>query len=168
MNLYYFAYGSNMCTGRLRARVPSARQVFITQLREHILRFQKRSVDGSVKADAELTGRNDDVVWGVVFEFDSAQKPDLDRAEGLGHGYEEKQVSLKDCTGQTYQAQMYFASRSHKVTNLRPYSWYLRFVVEGAKQHGLPPDYIELLERVGSSEDRDHARDARERAISCT
>ena len=34
---------------------------------------------------------------------------------------------------------MYFASRSHKDANLRPYSWYLRFVVEGAKQHGLPP-----------------------------
>jgi gamma-glutamylcyclotransferase len=66
----------------------------------------------------------------------SAQKPDLDRAEGLGHGYEEKRVILKDSTGQTYEASMYFASQTHKNADLRPYSWYLGFVVEGAKQHG--------------------------------
>lgn len=169
MNLYYFAYGSNMCTGRLRARVSSARPVFVAQLREHALRFHKRSQkDGSAKADAEYTGREIDVVWGVVFEIDAAQKQRLDEAEGLGRGYEEKSVRLKDCTGQTYEASMYFASQTYKDGNLRPYSWYLRFVVEGAKQHGLPPDYLGLLERVESSEDHDRARDARERAISCS
>ncbi|HKW19463.1 MAG TPA: gamma-glutamylcyclotransferase family protein, partial [Terriglobales bacterium] len=83
MKLYYFAYGSNMCTGRLRARVPSARPVFVTQLRCHTLKFQKRSQkDGSAKADAEHTGRESDVVWGVVFEIDAAQKQHLDEAEG--------------------------------------------------------------------------------------
>ena len=168
MNLYYFAYGSNMCTGRLRARVPSARPVFVTQLRCHTLKFQKRSEkDDSAKADAEHTGRESDVVWGVVFEIDAAQKQRLDEAEGLGRGYEEKSVSLKDSTGQTYEASMYFASPTYKDADLKPYSWYLRFVVEGAKQHGLPPNYVGLLERVESSEDRDRARDARERAISC-
>lgn len=168
MNLYYFAYGSNMCTGRLRERVPSARPVFVTQLRGHTLKFQKRSKkDGSAKADAEHTGRASDVVWGVVFEIDAAQKQRLDEAEGLGRGYEEKSINLKDCTGQTYEASMYFASPTYKDADLKPYSWYLRFVVEGAKQHGLPSDYVESLERVESSEDRDRARDARERAISC-
>jgi gamma-glutamylcyclotransferase len=168
VKLYYFAYGSNMCTGRLRARVPSARSVFITQLSCHTLKFHKRSQkDRSAKADAEYTGRESDVVWGVIFEIDAAQKQRLDEAEGLGRGYEEKSISLKDCTGQTYEASMYFASQTYKDADLRPYSWYLRFVVEGAKQHALPPDYVGLLERVESSEDRDRARDARERAISC-
>jgi gamma-glutamylcyclotransferase (GGCT)/AIG2-like uncharacterized protein YtfP len=167
VKIYYFAYGSNMSNGRLRARVPSARPVFVTQLHGHTLKFHKRSEkDGSAKADAEYTGRNGDCVWGVVFEFDADQKPDLDAAEGLGHGYEEKQVSLKDCTGQIYQAWIYFASQSHKVATLRPYSWYLHFVVEGAKQHGIPPDYIASLEGVESCEDRDRDRDARERAIT--
>jgi gamma-glutamylcyclotransferase len=157
-----------MCTGRLRARVPSARSVFITQLSCHTLKFHKRSQkDRSAKADAEYTGRETDVVWGVIFEIDAAQKQRLDEAEGLGWGYEEKSISLKDCTEQAYEASMYFASSTYKDTNLRPYSWYLRFVVEGAKQHGLPPEYVVWLERIESTEDQDRARDARERAISC-
>lgn len=169
MKLYYFAYGSNMCTGRLRARVPSARPVFVTQLHGHTLKFHKRSEkDGSAKADAEYTGRNADVVWGVVFDIETAQKQRLDDVEGLGSGYEEKSISLKDCAGQTYETSMYLASQTYKDANLKPYSWYLRFVVEGAKQHGLPSDYIGMLERVESSEDQDHARDAHERAISCS
>ena len=168
MNLYYFAYGSNMCTGRLRARVSSARPLFVAQLRGHTLKFHKRSEkDRSAKADAECTGRETDVVWGVVFEIDAAQKQRLDEAEGLGRGYEEKAISLKDCTEQSYEASMYFASPAYKDADLKPYSWYLRFVVEGAKQHALPHDYVEWLEHVESSEDLDRARDARERAISC-
>jgi hypothetical protein len=107
------------------------------------------------------------VVWGVIFEIDAAQKQRLDEAEGLGRGYEEKSISLKDCTEQAYESSMYFASSTYKDANLRPYSWYLRFVVEGAKQHGLPPEYVVSLERVESTEDQDRARDARERAISC-
>ena len=163
MNLYYFAYGSNMCTRRLRARVCSAQPVFVAQLRAHTLKFHKRSQkDRSAKTDAEYTGRETDVVWGVIFEIDAAHKQRLDEAEGLGSGYEEKSINLKDCTGQTYEASMYFASETFKNANLKPYSWYLRFVVEGAKQHGLPSDYVGLLERVETSEDQD-----RERAIPC-
>jgi hypothetical protein len=84
MTIHYFAYGSNMCTAKLRDRVPSARPLFVAKLQEHILRFQKRSTDGSAKADAEFTGDSNDVVWGVVFEIDSDQKHALDRREGLG------------------------------------------------------------------------------------
>jgi len=157
-----------MCTGRLRTRVPSARPMFVAQLTHHIVRFHKRSTDGSAKADAEYTGLGANVVWGVVFEIDAAQKQRLDLAEGLGRGYEEKSISLKDSTGQMYEASMYLAAQAYKDADLRPYSWYLRFVVEGAKQHGLPPDYVGLLERVESIGDQDGARDARERAIVCS
>ena len=31
---------------------------------------------------------------------------------------------------------------------LRPYSWYKRFLVEGARSHGLPADYITMLEAL--------------------
>src|SRR5690348_15499711 len=43
--MLYFAYGSNMCTNRLRAkdRVPSAEFVQTARLAKHIFRFHKRS-----------------------------------------------------------------------------------------------------------------------------
>ena len=100
-------------------------------------------------------------------EIDAAEKQYLDDAEGLGSGYEEKSITLKDCTGQTYEASTYFASQQHKDAALRPYSWYIHFVIEGAKQHGLPADYVSFLERVESSEDQNRGRDARSRRIIC-
>jgi cation transport regulator ChaC len=167
MKLYYFAYGSNMCTGRLRIRVPSARPLFVARLRGYALRFHKRSTDGSGKADAEYTGNDSDSVWGVVFEIDATQKPNLDEAEGLGSGYDEKRINLNDSAGRTYNAWMYYASQSHKDARIRPYSWYLRFVVEGAKQHGLLAEYVALIASAESNEDQDQARDARNRNILC-
>jgi hypothetical protein len=156
-----------MCTGRLQRRVPSARPLFVAQLRCHVLRFHKRSTDGSGKADSEYTGKESDVVRGVLFELDAAEKGALDEAEGLGSGYEEKTVSLRDYIGQTYSATTYFASDNHKDRNLRPYSWYLRFVLEGAKQHSLPAEYMKLIDAVEAIEDPNHARDSRNRQIDC-
>jgi gamma-glutamylcyclotransferase len=60
----YFAYGSNMCVGRLRHRVPSTKFVCI-KLTEHIFRFHKRSIDGSAKANALLTGNRQDLIFPV-------------------------------------------------------------------------------------------------------
>lgn len=165
--MYYFAYGSNMCTGRLRGRVPSAKPLFVLPLYGYRLRFHKRSSDRSGKADAEFTGNQADVVWDVVFEIDAHEKSNLDQAEGLGHGYDEKEINLKDCNNQNYKIWLYLASDSHKNAALKPYGWYLRFVIEGAKQHALPGNYIALLEQVQSVEDQNRGREARERSIRC-
>src|SRR6202521_4452027 len=135
-----FAYGSNMCTGRLRQRVPSAAPVRVARLLSHSLRFHKRSdKDGSGKADAYFTGEPEDLVWGVVFDIDPAEKPRLDAHEGLGHGYVERLVTVIDLAGGMHPAFTYTAEAGHIDRTLRPYSWYRRFVVEGARQHDLPP-----------------------------
>jgi gamma-glutamylcyclotransferase len=165
--MLYFAYGSNMCTGRLRARVSSAEVVAVAQLFRHRFAYEKRSDDGSSKGNASETGQDTDFVWGVVFEIDAAQKQILDQAEGLGHGYAEKQVTVRDHAQQAYACVMYYAQPSHIVAD-RPYGWYQRFVVEGARQHALPPEYIDqhLAVPVGKP-DPDTQRDVRKRRIAC-
>src|SRR5207247_6479737 len=71
LSMLYFAYGSNMCTARLRGRDSSATPVRIGKLLNHSLRFHKRSTDGSAKCDAYyFTGKPQDVIWGVIFEID--------------------------------------------------------------------------------------------------
>jgi gamma-glutamylcyclotransferase len=119
------------------------------------------------KADAEYTGSDSDSVWGVVCEIDAAQKNDLDTAEGLGDGYEEKLVQLRDCAGQVYSASMYVASQSHVDPSLKPFSWYMRFVLEGARQHMLPATYVAAIEAVPSVNDPNTRREDRKRAIQC-
>jgi hypothetical protein len=81
----YFAYGSNMCSGRLRARVTCS---FITtaKLVGYQLRFHKVSRDGSSKCDAFRTDHQNDAIWGVVFDIPDAEKAALDGMKGAATG----------------------------------------------------------------------------------
>jgi len=152
----YFAYSTNMLTDRLRERVPSATVISIGQLAGHALRWDKRSSrDGSGKCDAEATGRQNDVVWGVVFELDAEDKPALDQAEGLGAGYVEKTVHVSTEAGPV-AAVMYYAI--DKDPSLRPYHWYKALVIAGAREHGLPVGYRSRLELVVTVSDLKPAR----------
>ena len=158
--LRYFAYGSNMLTARLRERVPSATPIGIGQLPGHALRWDKRSArDASGKCDAEATGGQDDVVWGVVFELDPNDKAALDQAEGLGAGYLEKNVNVLTDAGPV-RAVTYYAT--DKDPSLRPYHWYKALVIAGAREHGLPIGYRSRLELVVTVSDPDPARARRQ------
>jgi hypothetical protein len=59
------------------------------------------------------------------------------------------------------------ASKPRNDLKLRPYTWYKRFLVEGATAHGLPPEYIAVLEQVDAAEDSDKERDGSKRLLSC-
>ena len=159
--LRYFAFGSNMSSRRLKARVPSARVIGPGVLPGHRLAFHKVSKDGSAKCDILPSGS--DRVQGVLFEIDEAEKPLLDRAEGLGDGYEQKTVDVLLPSAVTERAFTYFATRVD--AGLQPYSWYKRHVLEGAREARLPPAYIEMLEQFEAVEDPDREREARELAI---
>lgn len=108
-----------------------------------------------------------DLVWGVLFDFDASQKNLLDQAERLGHGYDEFAAAVESEDGQQDKALLYIAASSHIDNTRQPYSWYKRFVIEGARQHDIPKDYVDFLDSFQAREDPDRARDARERAITC-
>ena len=150
-----FAYGSNMSTRRLRERTPSARPLGIASLAGHRLMWHKLGRDGSAKCDIHQTGRSADRVWGVLFEIAEIDRPQLDRAEGLGNGYEHKQVSVQATEGLVV-AGAYFAT--HIDASLQPYDWYLAFVLHGAREHGLPQSYLNELSRVEAVIDADADR----------
>ena len=158
--ILYFAYGSNMYAARLRYRVPSCRFRFTAQLLRHRLCFHKRSSDGSGKCNAFATAASKDSVFGVVYEISSAEKPALDRAEGLGSGYRDECVSVRSPDGQEVQVRTYIADGDAIDDRLKPYSWYKDFVLKGAQEHGLPLEYIHsCIEPVLAVTDPDRKRD---------
>ena len=159
----YFAYGSNMSRPRLVARVPGADRIGVFQLTAHALRFHKVSEDGSGKCDALFTGRPEDCVIGVLFEISDSGKVSLDKAEGLGFGYQDKVVAVFDAQGNTFDAVTYYATRTDPA--LVPYSWYLYHVIYGAKEAELPAEYLAAIRAGAAVEDPDRERDARERGI---
>ena len=152
-----------MSINRLRERVPSANVITIAKLSCHLLDFHKVSIDGSGKCDAYETGNPDDFLYGVVFEIDPSEKRKLDRAEGLGYGYEEKEVTVIDNNGKCILTTTYYATNIYKT--LKPYHWYKNFVVHGAKENNLPKDYIEMLTLIESIDDPDKVREKRNENI---
>ncbi len=162
--LLYFAYGSNMAPQRLQARVPSAEPLQRAQLAGHELRFHKHSrVDGSAKCDACCTGEPGHVVHGLLYRMDAEEKPFLDQCEGLGKGYEIKQVALRLEQGGSVSAFTYYATDIHP--DLRPYQWYKEHVLRGARYAGLSEAYIRAIAAVEAMSDHDRQRHARELAI---
>tara|TARA_R110000737_G_scaffold319206_4_gene330361 strand:- start:130 stop:621 length:492 start_codon:yes stop_codon:yes gene_type:complete len=159
----YFAYGSNMSLLRLQERVPSAKKLAVVTLKSHQLRFNMRGDDGSGKCDAFQTNNSQDIVVGVLFEINKNEKGTLDRAESLGHGYDEKLVTVENDSGEVFEALIYCALKID--SSLKPYSWYLNHVIIGAKVTALPIDYLAIIEAVECIDDPDKSRDLKERAI---
>ena len=159
----YFAYGSNMSLPRLTARVASAERIGVFRLAEHTLRFHKVGKDGSGKCDAYYTGYAEDVVFGVLFDISEGDKATLDKIEGLGVGYQQKTVQLNDLKGNIINATTYFATKTDPL--LQPFSWYVKHVVFGAKEVGIPVSYINSIEVATYIVDPNYERAAKESAI---
>lgn len=146
----YFAYGSNMSEPRLGSRVRWFRPVAIATLNGYRLTFDKVSVDGSGKCDCEHTGVAGHRVWGVVFAIDVGEQAALDKAEGVGSGYDRHEIELTTDRG-VITVVTYFATR--KMAGLSPYHWYKHHVLYGARAARLPAEYIAAIEAVPSIED---------------
>ncbi|MGQ0430208.1 MAG: gamma-glutamylcyclotransferase family protein [Gammaproteobacteria bacterium] len=157
MTVTVFAYGSNMLTGQMTRRASSARSIAPAFLERFALRWHKRSKDGSGKCSIEETGRREDFVWGVLYELNSADKIELDRFEGLGSGYGERRVAVSS-QEKNLSVLAYYATSVDP--NVRPYRWYRELVVAGAREHGLPEEYIRSLEAISAIEDPDEKRAA--------
>ena len=161
--MLYFSYGSNMSIRRLRDRVPSACFVTVATLARHELRCHKVSKDGSAKCDAFKTGVSDHCVIGVVFDIAESEKPELDRREGLGNGYEEKVVELVSVDGGVIEATTYYATIIDE--SIKPYHWYKEHVLIGATEHGLPQRYIKIFSQIESVVDPKFERHEKEMAL---
>lgn len=150
--LLYFAYGSNLCVPRLKARTPSCQVVGKAILPAYHLRFHKIGRDGSAKCDAYYTGDPDHQVEGVLYRIDIIERPVLDEAEDLGRGYDSHQVVVESEQGKIH-ALTYRARPEMIDTSLAPFCWYHSYVIDGARHHRLSQDYIKQLEQVAVAMD---------------
>ena len=145
-----FAYGSNMLTVRLRERCPSVLPLGIAELPGFDLLWHKKSRDGSGKCDIVKTDQPGVSVFGVLFEIARTEKAELDKAEGLGSGYDETQIQVWLGSDRS-TVNAYVATATDLA--LKPYTWYRALTVAGAKEHGLPADYVARLEAVPADQD---------------
>lgn len=155
--MFYFSYGSNMSSARLRTRIPSAKFVNVATLIEHKLQFHKLSTkDRSGKCDAESTSNTVDYVVGVIFDISGDDETKLDKIEGFQSGYDKKIVKLETMSKNSVSATMYYATSIDR--NAKPYKWYKKHVLIGAREHNLPADYIAHIDSIEALADPNTTR----------
>lgn len=155
------AYGSNLHPNRLRERVPGAEALGVVNLPGFTLAFHKRSKDGSGKA--MLYKADDAMAYGVVYAIPADEKHALDTAEGLGGGYDEREIKV-ELNGAVVGAQIYMVSPYSVDHRLQPYHWYKKMVLAGAAYHHLSDSYIVSIGDMPSIQDLDKKRRERNEA----
>jgi hypothetical protein len=154
VTISYFAFGSNMLLERIRKRAPSARAVGIATLGGYALRFNKISKDGSGKANIVPSADPRAVVYGVLYHLDDDDRPRLDRAEGLGKGYQIRHVRVTRVgTEEEEEALTYVAAPEAIRDNHPPFQWYKDIVIQGASQHHLPESYVRQIGAIEAVDD---------------
>ena len=161
--MLYFAYGSNMSSRRLSARI-KAKKVCVARLPGYKLAFEKVGKDGSGKCSLKKILDGKGLVYGVVWEFGLKEKEKLDAFEGLGMGYSEKQVTVFDClTDRPIRAYLYDATWLDP--HLLPFGWYKVHVLKGALENGFPREYVKRIISFKAVRDHNPKRARRELAI---
>lgn len=136
----YFSYGSSMHVDQMTRRVSSASKVGRARLPGSKMVFNKRSADGSGKAN--LVDSPEGIVWGVLYEIHCDDLQILDQYEV---GYHRIGVCV-------YAEKEPLTAYTHFSTNLTdrplPYRWYKGLVLKGALEHGLPDEYLAYLSNI--------------------
>jgi gamma-glutamylcyclotransferase (GGCT)/AIG2-like uncharacterized protein YtfP len=154
---HYFGYGSNMNLTSLRAKgvepLASARAV----LRGWRLRFNVQHFFRHEGGVGNIEPSSDGgVVHGLVHECPDEALAALDAMEALGHGYDRICVQI-EADGEQLSAYTYVGMPEFIDDKCLPSRRYLNIVLDGARQAGLDPEYIQNLEMQPVHRPNDYA-----------
>lgn len=148
----YFAYGPAMHLELMQALAPSAIDVAMGALGEHVLRFHVPSDQGTGHCNAFHTGRADDAIYGVVYEIVEEEFSQLLAAENPHGHYTVDEVTVAT-PGGALRAQCLRARPDAIRDDVSVYSWYREMVVAAAVRQELPEHYVVMLENMDALDD---------------
>ncbi len=141
-----------MSSRRLGERIAGARTLGPGCVHERRLVCNKPGRDGSGKAN--LVVHPGSRVWGALYRLSSEDWSALDGYEG---GYQRRACEVQRPTGGVVAAQTYLWTPTDAPA-IPPFDWYRDLLLEGAREHGLPVDYIAQLESLSCVPDPTRAR----------
>lgn len=158
--MLYFAYGSNLNHEQMLDRCPGHSVVGLAELRDHRLVFPLHSHTwaGGV---ASVHAAHGPSVWGMLFELTDSDLAALDHYEGYRgpddqHNVYDRTPTYVELTRpddgsipRRVRAFCYFARPSNPGP---PSRRYLDAILDGARHHRLPEEYIAALARTVTSE----------------
>lgn len=141
-DVWYFAYGANMSRAVLARRgvVPLSSEAGV--LRGYRHRFSHEGLLPIEPAFANIEPSSDDVTHGVLHLLSTDGLAHLDRIEGAE--YLQVDVAVEGARSGTVTARAYL--NPHPTSGKIPSRRYLACLCDGAREHGLPAEYIAQLE----------------------
>jgi gamma-glutamylcyclotransferase (GGCT)/AIG2-like uncharacterized protein YtfP len=143
----YFAYGANMSAAVMLVNCPEHRFVGAAVLAAHRLAFTRRSSRTGTGV-ADVVRDADGEVWGALYELSVGDLAQLDRKEGLGVAYLRETVSVLTSDGA--RDALAYTVRVKEPVEVRPAAAYVRLLLDGAAERGLPRSYLASLELLTS------------------
>jgi gamma-glutamylcyclotransferase len=148
---WYFAYGSNLDIDQKERRTGKIRETRRVRLEGYRIVFNKLGIDGTGKAN--IMPDKNKVVWGIVYLCSPAALKQMDDYEGVhGGDYYRKDVLVQCDSGKVIEAITYLAGEVCIQSDIAPSSDYLQRILSGARNHGLPEEYILEVEGIAKGE----------------
>lgn len=118
------------------------------RLENYELAFNKKVRGGS--AGGNLRPVQGKFVLGILYKINESAFRNLDRFEGVPQHYRRIELQVLDGNGETIAAQAYIAAKVEK--GLHPAAHYLKTILDGAAEHGLPEDYVASIKAAATAE----------------
>ena len=143
---WYFSYGSNLSKQQMLRRTGSNPKSHTAFLVNYKLAFRKVLTGNDVYATIVPT--QGAIVHGVAYLCSSHAMAQLDRFEGVNENcYRRESVSVTTHSNHNLECIVYIGESFSKEVSF-PTSSYLKLILTGAREHQLPPDYIESIQEI--------------------
>lgn len=145
-DVWYFAYGSNLSPQRMLQRIGTIPLARVGILNGYELAF--RRFTGGNETYATIIPQPDAVVHGVAYLCEHQAIRQLDRFEGVAEGcYRREYVDILTNTGELLRCLVYVGEATIEGDS-RPADGYLRWILTGAEEHGLPSEIIQGIKNT--------------------
>lgn len=148
----YFAYGSNLNLEQMKQKCSNPRVLSIARLDGYKIGFYGYSStwDGAVET---VIPDVQSEVWGVLYQLDAGGWESLDncqdaRADGTGAYFHYPVEVMVDKQQIIQEATIYKKDRLGQPQ--LPSTEYLSVIVQGAKEQGLPENYVAALQNIAT------------------
>ena len=151
--IWYFAYGSNLAPSTFVGRRGMAPlHAHPACLDDFSLCFDLPVGPGE-RGVANLLASPGSRIWGVAYRIRIADADRLDRTEGVDRGYYRRTAVTVRRMAPADPLEAFTYQSPHGVVGRKPSARYIGIILEGARHHALPAEWIAYLEALARAVD---------------
>lgn len=148
--MFLFVYCEWLDSDLVKRSLPDAKLVSKATLKDHKVAFSSFTEDVSdeiMYGGCHLESAPGQTLYGVLYEISDEELVRLDKLTRVEQGrYAKKYLSVLGGSSKSYSAV------AHSIKNpkgpSRPSKDYMDHMIKGAKEHGFPNSYIDMLEKL--------------------